>query len=173
MYIFNFIFHLAFISSYISVFFISVLNHIFQQHFYNHNIILRIIYSITRSLDSLVIDSLMQTCLIDNIITYYKDKEMIDLSLVKYILLILFNISLFNGMHIIILLYLDDLITFLLQTSSLKSFVQNIHPLICNKHAYYDLLNVVFETADQDQINEILPENHICVMFFVKPVKLE
>lgn len=103
VYIFNFNFiYLAFISSYISVFFISVLNHIFQQHFYNHTLILRIIYSITRSLDTLVIDSLMQTCLIDNIITYYKDKEMIDLSLVKYILMILFNISLFNGIYTII-----------------------------------------------------------------------
>lgn len=71
------------------------------------------------------------------------------------------------------ILYLDDLIAFLLQTSALKSFIHNIHPLICNKHVYYDLLNVIFETADQNQINEIIPENHICVMFFVKPVKLE
>lgn len=105
IYVYIILFYLAFISNYISVFFVSVLSHIFQQHIYNNTLILRIIYTITRSLDSLVIDSLMQTCLVDNIITYYKDKEIIDLSSVKYILMILFNISLFNGIYILYIIF--------------------------------------------------------------------
>lgn len=148
------------------------MSQIFEQHFYNHKVILRIIYIITRSLDSFVIDNLMQTCLVENIIEYYEDRKRIDgdLSLLKYILLILFNISLHNGILYYIYCLLDELILFLLQSSSLKTFIQNIHPLICNKHVYYDLLNVILETADEEIINEIIPENHMCVMFFVKPL---